>query len=413
MSAHAPDTFFRFAADHIALLRELFYRTDGISESELRGLILRLRKPDHPSSGYLFKQLIELNLIEEMPGQTALLELTPPWKMILGHLFREQRLTATAVIQTYLSELQRIDADLTSAMESGNDARASILLDELRSQIERLRHDSRDNRLGVIVETVRFKSGDSAVPAPVRYERILYFWERFIEPLRDIIDSRKEMDERLRSLERLMKTGEKRYRIDPVMHREFSSLASRLIRLLRDTMEDYRESVRELQPLYQEALRNSRYLRGASLALDRVSRHGLRQLGLNEMLALPSARANAPQNLISDDYAEGYLHGVRNAPPASHAPIGVCAAPSLPPVLPYDRVRAELRSMLPVDDALDAIRSLHPEPDLHRALSLFGRLYGDPFFIRRFSGRREYRFDSVTVCAYRLGLEQVDESPSM
>ena len=32
-----------------------------------------------------------------MPGQTAFLELTAPWKDILGHLFREQRLTNIAV----------------------------------------------------------------------------------------------------------------------------------------------------------------------------------------------------------------------------------------------------------------------------------------------------------------------------
>lgn len=88
MPVFEPAAYLRFSAEQISLLREIFYRPDGLAESELRQLITRLRRPEHSSSGYIFRQLQEMDMVEEMPGQTAYFELTAPWKEILGHLFR-------------------------------------------------------------------------------------------------------------------------------------------------------------------------------------------------------------------------------------------------------------------------------------------------------------------------------------
>ena len=274
--AVAPEQYFRFAADHIPLLRELYYRPDGVGEGELRQLIARERRTDQPASGYLFRQLLELELVEEMPGQTAFLELTAPWKDILGHLFREQRLTNIAVIQAYLNELERVSVELSGAVHQQQGAHCVVLLDEARALVERLRRDSRDNRLGIIAEAIKSKSGTDELAAVDRYDRIIRLWERYVEPLRDIVDSRKEMDERLRVLEELANEGRVQFRADAIMEREFAAMRSRVLRLLRDAMEDYRESVRELEPLYNEALRGSRYLRGAAQALDGLTRRGLK-----------------------------------------------------------------------------------------------------------------------------------------
>ncbi len=82
MAAYAPEAYFRFAADQISLLRDIYYRLEGLAESELRQLIARLRKPDMPVSAYIFRQLREMDMVEEMPGQTAFFELTAPWKEI-------------------------------------------------------------------------------------------------------------------------------------------------------------------------------------------------------------------------------------------------------------------------------------------------------------------------------------------
>lgn len=137
MAAHAPEAYFRFAAEQISLLRDIYYRLEGLAESELRQLIARLRKPEHPSSGYIFRQLREMDIVEEMPGQTAFLELTAQWKEMLGHLLREQRLTNVAVIQTYLNELQRLDAELSGAVNEGEDCGNGLEQEVLWTNLER------------------------------------------------------------------------------------------------------------------------------------------------------------------------------------------------------------------------------------------------------------------------------------
>lgn len=405
MAAHAPEAYFRFAAEQISLLREIYYRPEGLAESELRQLTTRLRKPEHPSSAYIFRQLREMDMVEEMPGQTAFFELTAPWKEILGHLFREQRLTNVAVIQTYLNELQRLDAELSGAVNEHEGSQCVILLQEIRSLVERLRRDSRDNRLGIITEALKFKTSAGDMAALERYGRIIHLWEKYVEPLRDIIDSRKEMDDRLRSLEALMKEGAVQFRLDGIMDREFQSMRSRLIRLLRDAMEDYRESVRELEPLYNEALSNSRFLRGATLALNRMSKRGVRSLELKERLAFPARSSGGAFGLLSDGHVEAYLCQLSNYKPREPEPVGNSAVGQLPTIVSYADMCARLGHELPVDDALGWLCSTYPELSLHQTLGLYGRIFGDSSFEHVHGDAREYKFDSVTACAHTLRLE--------
>lgn len=405
MPAYEPAAYLKFAAEQISLLREIYYRSEGLPESELRQLVSRLRRPDQPSSGYVFRQLHEMGMVEEMPGQTAYFELTAPWKELLDHLFREQRLTNVAVIQTYLNELQRLDAELSASVRESEGSQCVILLQEIHSLIERLRRDSRDNRLGIIAEALKFKSGEGDMPALERYERIIHLWEKYIEPLRDIIDSRKEMDERLRSLEALMEEGAEQFRLDGIMEREFVSMRSRLIRLLRDAMEDYRESVRELEPLYNEALSNSRYLRGATLALNRLSKQGVRSLELKERLAFPARSSGGAFGLLSDEHAEAYLCQLSSYKPREPEPVGSSAVGQLPTIVPYAEVYIRIGHELPVDDALGWLCSTYPELSLHQTLGLYGRIFGDSSFEHVHGDAREYRFDSITACTHTLRLE--------
>ncbi len=405
MAAHAPEAYFRFAAEQVSLLRDIYYRPDGVAESELRQLISRLRKPDHPSSGYIFRQLREMDIVEEMPGQTAFFELTAPWKEMLGHLLREQRLTNVAVIQTYLNELQRLDAELSSAVNEGDDSQCVILLQEVRSLVERLRRDSRDNRFGIITEALKFKSGEDGIVAMERYDRIIRLWEKYVEPLRDIIDSRKEMDDRLRSMEALMLEGAEQFRTDGIMEREFRAMHSRVLRLLRDAMEDYRECVRELEPLYTEALINSRYLRGATLALDQMSKQGIRSLKLVQRMSFPALRGSGAINLLSGEHIEAYLFQLSDYQPVAPEPIGASAVEVLPTVVQYGDMRIRLERNLPVADTLEWLRKTYPELSMHQTLGLYGRIFGDSAFGHVHGDAKEYRFDSVTACTHSLGLE--------
>jgi hypothetical protein len=189
------------------------------------------------------------------------------------------------------------------------------------------------------------------------------------------------------------------------MQREFVSMRLRLIRLLRDAMEDYRESARELEPLYNEALNNSRYLRGATLALDRLTKQGRPSLGLRERLAIPAARSGGAVGLLSDDHAEAYLCQLSRYEPREPEPVGASAIKSLPTVVAYIDVRTSLELELPVDDTLSWLQQSYPDLTLHQTLGLYGRIFGDAAFRHLSGDARAYRFDAITAHARTLRLE--------
>jgi hypothetical protein len=58
-------------------------------------------------------------------------------------LLQEQRLTSTTVIQAYLDELERPQADLEHAIHNDKHSLIELALDEITETVERIRQDSR------------------------------------------------------------------------------------------------------------------------------------------------------------------------------------------------------------------------------------------------------------------------------
>jgi hypothetical protein len=174
-------------------------------------------------------------------------------------------------------------------------------------------------------------------------------------------------------------------------------------------MEDYRESVRELEPLYNEALLNSRYLRGATSALEQLTRQGVKSLRLVERLALPASRSGGASGLLSNLYLEAYLAQLSGWQPVPPQPIGSSTVAELPKVVSYHDVHSCLRRELPIDDTLEWLQCRYPELPLRQTLGLYGRLFSDSSLRHRYGRRRAYSFESVKVCTRRLKLEACNE----
>lgn len=63
--------------------------------------------------------------------------------VLFRFLLQEQRLTSTAVIQAYLDELERVQADLDQAVRDEKHGLIERALDEIAETMERIRQDSR------------------------------------------------------------------------------------------------------------------------------------------------------------------------------------------------------------------------------------------------------------------------------
>lgn len=92
--AISPQSFFRFADRHYSLLIDLFYRSTGQTEADLRDLIEASHSEGDPGSATVFNQLVSFGIIEPIPDATATFELTAPIRSLLSFLLREHRLTS-------------------------------------------------------------------------------------------------------------------------------------------------------------------------------------------------------------------------------------------------------------------------------------------------------------------------------
>ena len=398
-----PQSFFNFAAQNYPLLHDIFRRSGGMNEAELSELIRRHRSGlESPST--LIEKLINFKIIEPLPDATASYEMTRTVAVLFRFLLQEQRLTSTAVIQAYLDELERVQADLDHAIRDDKHSLIERALDEITETMERIRQDSRANREAIINQVMAVKSNREKRTVSERFEKILHLWNHYLEPLKDLIDVRKTMDASLDGLERLLKQGVDQFLLDGALHREFSRCSVRLVRLRRDMTADFHESMHEVEPLYVSLKQDSSLARGVARALERIGREGIRSLNLPAALAIPSGWLR--EGLFDNTDIEAFLHNVRGYQPQEPPVINLGTETPSPRFIPPDELIDTLLLSLPVSDVLQWLLDQYgafPFPELLRA---YGRIFGSDAFKTGFSKvEKSYQLPGMTVLARPLAVE--------
>lgn len=403
--ASNPLGFFRFATRYYPLLLDLFYRREGFTEADLRGLITNLSTESDPAPLNVIDQLLSYGIIEPIPDATASFELTAPVHNLLAYLLREHRLTSATEIQSHLTDLGELREELDSASRQNLGNQALRALNDISQTTERIRQGSHSNREAIIGEVIKLKSNRERRSTKERFEIINRLWNRYLEPLRDLIDVKKAMDASLDDLERSLMTNGKTFAIDGALTREFSRCRARLLRLRREMSEDFSESVREVEPLYRSLIREGELVRGASLALEKLDRSGLGSLQLQELTALPVWRV---EGLFSDTSLESYLSGIKGYEPGQPQPLIETKATAPPECILPSALYARLASTLPVDDLLAWLLEEYPEAGVGELVRAYGRVFLRPSSTMRFaSEERRYVLPDATLVARPLRLEKV------
>lgn len=371
MAEISPLTFFRFAADHVGLITDIFYHSSGLSDSRLRYLVIRHRKPTDPSPHYVMEQLIRLGILETVPDATASYEMTRPVSTLLSYLLRRHRLTSVRVIQAYLTDIEHLSTELSSFLEKGDSQGAVRILDETAEVMERIRQDSRSNRDGIIAKAILIKANRERQPVRERFETINRLWSRYIVPLRDLIDVRKAMDDALDKLEVLFRDGSRVFGTDGAMIRELSSASARLLRLRRDVKADYHESLTELGPLYESLRRDTALARGAGRALEITGRKGLRHLRITEFMSFPTWRT---EGLVSTKALEAYLYGIKGYRPLKAPALAEAAVLEPEKIIEPVDLERRLWASLPVEDLLSWLIENHAGCSATEILKAYGRV---------------------------------------
>ena len=404
MATVNPQTFFRFAADHHALLTDLYYKQDGLSEAELLELIRRHADDATPSALYMRDRLVGIGVLESAPHATAQFEMVRPVARLMGFLLREHRLTSVAVIQSYFKAIDGLATDMSDAVGQDNSDMVVRVSREIDEHMERMRHDSRENRDSVTSTVVSIKTNRERVPPRQRYEIVNRLWTRYIVPLRDIIDTEKAMDAALDRVERIHAAARAQFPADATVQQLLRVAGARLRRMRHDVLEDFHESIREVAPLYEELRQETAIARGAAQALKRITRDGLSKLPLARQLGIGSWQR---QGLFSDAALEAYLHVLHGYEPATPQPLASAPPTAAEDYLTPQEFEARVHDALPIRDALGWLSGTFSDDSLTTILRLYGRLHAGRLGRLEYGVEpRQYRHDRHTLVAHPMSVHR-------
>ncbi len=407
MARVTPQTFFRFAADHHALLVELYQHRDGITEAELLQLVRHFGGEGSPSASYIADRLRDLGFIDYAPHATAQYEMTRPFAELMSSLLREYRLTSVEVIRGYFTAMDSMAAEIGQAIAGKNGDLMVRALNDTSEHVERMRHDSRRNRDEVISTAMRVKSNKDRMHPLRRYEIINRLWTRYLVPLRDMIDTQKAMEASLDRMERALDEAGICFQMDGAVAPVIVMGRARVRRLRRDVVLDFRESIREIAPLYEELRRENALARGASHALESIRKQGLSRMALPKRLGICNWQQ---QGLFSDSALQAYLLALKGYVPGRPCPIREGTPDTAREYVHLDEFDDQVADAIPVPDALAWLADAYPDAPLNTVLRLYGRMHAGRYGIVAFAEEdKQYASWGVTLTAYPMRLERKEE----
>jgi hypothetical protein len=367
MGLRSPQSFFRFAAEHYRLLEDLL-TAEEVNDGDLVHLIERHRSESTPQTDYLIGQLLEFGLLERLPDASGY-EMPLPVADFLRWLRQEHHLTSIQQIQGYVAELDALQQELDAVIRGGRLNGALLLLDEISRKIEQIRQDVAGNQQAIVNEVMRHRANREHAPLKERYGTILRLWERFLVPMRALIDTTQPMQHQFDSLSRVLLSGEQAAAGQALVEQRFSQTRKRLIRMRGVVAQHFLQAMSELQPLHQHYQRQSRLARGASVLLETVGKRGVDALGLVEAFAIPVFRREAEFNQVQ---LEAYLWEVAAHNAAEEVRLGSASAPERRERISPLAIRRELAAAGPVPDALEWLLQRLPDASTAEVLRCFG-----------------------------------------
>jgi hypothetical protein len=170
---------------------------------------------------------------------------------------------------------------------------------------------------------------------------------------------------------------------------------------------DFRESYRELMPLYERYRKESMIASGAATALKEMSNHGFRKLQLASKVGLCQFRTHW---LIPDGELEAYMYGISDYQPQFVQINPDQSTNNHPVFISMQTLKQLLKGIVKIDDVLDWIIKNFPNEGLAQHLRIYGMFYtqlsGEPSYAPT---TREYSSNGALLRAYPMTFKVGEE----
>ena len=399
-------SFFNFCSGHVPLLRQLTVHTGELSEGEAFRLIREHAYSHEELPDTTWRRLIELQILVPTEPGSGLYLLAEPVGRLLTYLFDEASPTTPEIVRGYIASLETLGQQLLSAVETDNVTFVGLAFAEINNSLRRIHADLGETQRAVQNEVAAFKTNREQISVRDRYRRIVYWMERFVGPMVEIVRPDGPMAAVFEETERLLRIAREQslFNDHPALERNL-----RYLRLVRQhALRVFQECRRELQPLYESLRRSSFIAAGAALALERLLHEGISKWGNTLVIGLSSLRV---QSVPSDAAITLILNRVITHPPEPAPIMTLDESPERPAALDrrlwLDSLPTDLANVIPVEDLLFWLSQHYPRRTTAEILTGFSRLFFDEQFVATFSeaGEQDYLMADGALRGHSLRLE--------
>ncbi len=401
-----PQTFFNFCAGHIPVLRQLAERQGEISEAEIIRLIRDHASGHEELPETTWRRLRELQILVATEPGSGMYLLAEPVGRLLSYLFDEANPATPQMVRGYIDSLDALGKQMVRAIEADNVTFVGLAFQEINSTLRRIYADLEETQRAVQNEVAGFKVNREQISVRERYRRIVYWMDRFIEPMIEIVRPDGAMAAAFEETERLLHHAREQslFNDHPALERNL-----RYLRLVRQhALRVFQECRKELRPLYESLRRASFIAAGAAVALERLQREGL--AGWTPDFIVGFAQIQI-RHVPGDAAIAMALRRVVEHPPEQAPVIALAGSTETPPALVrqfwLDALPAEVGRSLPIDDLLSWFAERYPQKNTAELVAGFTRLVFHEKFRAEFTEQqeREYSTADGSLRAHPLRLE--------
>lgn len=358
-----PQTFFNFCSRHVSLLRALAEGPGEFSEAELMRLVKIHSDGQEELPQTVWRNLRDLQILVPVePGSDVYL-LAEPVAGLLAYLQNEANPATPELIRGYVQSLESLGQRLSAALAADDITVVKLAFDEITVTLRRIYADLDQTHHAILTEIANYKTERYRISVRDKFRRIVYWMDRYVEPMIDLVRADGPMRAAFDETERLLQQARAQALFTdlPALERNLRHL--RLVGT--HALRVFIQSRKEIQPLYESLRRSSLIAEGAALALQKLQNEGLSAWGTAPLINICALRI---QNVPGDSAISLALRRIVEHPPEPPPVLDLDKEDSAPAALArrqwLDVLPELVRPNLPLDDLLGWMVQQHPEKGL-------------------------------------------------
>jgi hypothetical protein len=389
-----PQSFFNFCANHATLLRGLAERGGEISEAEAMRLIRANPSVVEELPETAWRRLRELQILVPTEPGSELLMMAPQVSALLTYLYNEANPATPEMIRGCVLSLETTGKRLARALDEDDVQQVRLAFEDISLPLRRIHADLNETQHTILAEVARYKTERARVSVREKYQRIVHWMERYVEPMIEVVRADGQLRAAFDETERLLNRAreEALFNDHPALVRNL-----RFLRLVgTHALRVFTQCRKEIQPLYESLRRSSFIAEGAARALEKLQSEGLSKWGNEYLIGVAALRF---QNVPSDAAIALALRRVIEHPPEPPPVLELAAEKENPGALVrlmwLDSLPDLVREDLPVEDLMGWLVDKYPERDTSDVLAGFSGLLFHNDFQAAFADEKPHVYNTT------------------